>query len=281
MAGRGSGANPAAEVAVEALAVEYRTSDGPLLALAPTTFHVQGGEFVSVIGPSGCGKSTLLKAVAGLLAPTGGAVRINGQRVERPFPGAGVVFLDPVLLDWRTVLGNVLLQADVRRLDRRVYGPRARSLLQQVGLAGFEGRRPYELSGGMRQRVAICRALLHDPSLLLMDEPFGALDALAREQMAEDLQALWRRLGMTVLFVTHSIPEAVLLSDRVVVLSARPGRLVADVRVDLPRPREIRAVQEDPRPIACAAAVREALDLAGTAGRPVRPGVRPAMEDSA
>ncbi|MBI4277462.1 MAG: ABC transporter ATP-binding protein, partial [Armatimonadetes bacterium] len=247
MAGRNSpGAEErarGASVALEVLSVEYRGRREPVLALSPLTLRVECGEFVSIIGPSGCGKSTLLKVVAGLLPPTRGAAAINGASVDRPFPGAGVVFQEPVLLDWRTVLGNVMLQADVRRLDRGVYEPRARDLLRRVGLEDFADRRPYELSGGMRQRVSICRALLHDPSLLLMDEPFGALDALTREQMAEDLQRLWMDLGMTVLFVTHIISEAVLLSDRVLVLSARPGRLLADVRVELPRPRAFRGIQ--------------------------------------
>jgi NitT/TauT family transport system ATP-binding protein len=157
---------PGAEVAVDDVVVEYRGRTAGILTLAPTTLRVRGGEFLSVIGPSGCGKSTLLKVVAGLLAPTRGAVSVNGRPVTRPCPEAGMVFQEPVLLDWRTVLGNVLLQADVRRLDRRTCEPRARELLRQVGLGEFMERRPYELSGGMRQRVSICRALLHEPSLL-------------------------------------------------------------------------------------------------------------------
>jgi NitT/TauT family transport system ATP-binding protein len=160
------------------------------------------------------------------------------------------------------VLGNVLLQADVRRLDRRVFQPRAVELLTQVGLGEFLDHHPYQLSGGMRQRVSICRALLHGPSLLLMDEPFGALDALTREQMAEDLQGLWSRMGMTVIFVTHSIPEAVFLSDRVLVFSPRPGRLVADVRVELPRPRALRQVEGTTRYVESVAEIRRVLDHA-------------------
>jgi NitT/TauT family transport system ATP-binding protein len=249
-----------AEVTVDDVTVEYRGRASVLLAIASITLQVPRGEFVSVIGPSGCGKSTLLKVVAGLLSPTRGVVSIDGRPVTRPYPEAGMVFQEPVLLDWRTVLGNVLLQADVRRMDRRTCEPRARELLRQVGLGDFMERRPYELSGGMRQRVSICRALLHEPSLLLMDEPFGALDALTREQMAEDLQRLWLKLGMTVLFITHSIPEAILLSDRVIVFSARPGRLVVDLRVELPRPRSIQTAQEDGRHSEYAATIRRALD---------------------
>ena len=252
-----------ASISLEGLSVEYRTGRDSVLALSRITLHVDGGEFVSVIGPSGCGKSTLLRVVAGLLKPTQGAVRINEAPVDSPFLGAGVVFQEPVLLDWRTVLGNVLLQADVRHLDRRVFEPRALELLKQVGLEDFVDKRPYQLSGGMRQRVSICRALLHDPSLLLMDEPFGALDALTREQMAEDLQRLWVDLGMTVLFVTHSISEAVLLSDRVLVLSPRPGSLLADIRIDLPRLRHVRVAQRMPMYVEHMARIRATLDEAG------------------
>jgi NitT/TauT family transport system ATP-binding protein len=278
MAGAG-GAREGAEVSVDRLVVEYRSRASVLRAIAPTSVRVRRGEFVSVIGPSGCGKSTLLKVVAGLLPATEGAVSIDGHPVTRPYPRAGMVFQEPVLLDWRTVLGNVLLQADVRRLDRRACEPRARELLHRVGLGEFLDRRPYELSGGMRQRVSICRALLHAPSLLLMDEPFGALDALTREQMATDLQRLWLELGMTVLFITHSIPEAILLSDRVVVFSARPGRPVADVRVDLPRPRGIYGVQEDGRHAEYATAIRESLNQAQHGSTPAGGGMDHSQEE--
>lgn len=206
----------------------YSASTGDIHALGPVSLDIHEGEFLSVVGPSGCGKSTMLRVLAGLLPPTSGVV--EGVDQSR----TGVVFQQPVLLDWRDVIGNVLLQTDVRKIHRAQYRERAYQLLEQVGLREFADERPYELSGGMQQRVAICRALLHEPRLVLMDEPFGALDALTREQMAEDLYLLWRDSGLTVFFVTHSIAEAVLLSTRVLVLSARPGRIVADIRVDMP-----------------------------------------------
>ncbi len=177
--------------------------------------------------------------VSGLVSHTTGAVRIGGAPVAGPYTELGIVFQQDVLLDWRSVLGNVLLQAQIRGIATPAMTARARELLRLVGLDGFEKMYPHELSGGMRQRVAICRALLHDPKLLLMDEPFGALDALTRDQLNVDLLRLWSRAGMTVLFVTHSIPEAVFLSDRVLVMAARPGRIEADISIDLPRPRRL------------------------------------------
>jgi NitT/TauT family transport system ATP-binding protein len=251
-----------AEIDVRDASVVYRTNGGALTALAPSTFKVERGEFVSLVGPSGCGKSTLLKAIAGLISPSSGAVAIDGEKVKGSYAGMGIVFQEPLLLDWRTVLGNVLLQADVRHVTRKKLEPRARELLDQVGLGDFLDRRPYELSGGMRQRVAIARALVHDPSLLLMDEPFGALDALTREQMNEDLQRLWMDLGTTVFFVTHSIAEAVLLSDRVLVMSPRPGRIVEDVTIDLDRPRTVRKLQHQPKYLEYVSGIRLTLDSA-------------------
>jgi NitT/TauT family transport system ATP-binding protein len=224
----------------------YETRGEPILALDECTLDLAPGEFVSIVGPSGCGKSTLLLMVAGLIGASAGSIRIGETEVKRPYTDLGVVFQEPVLLDWRKVLANVLLQVDLRRgYDRKDYTARARELLALVGLEGFENRYPYELSGGMRQRVAICRALLHDPPLLLMDEPFGALDALTRDQLNLDLQSIWLQSQKTVLFVTHSISEAVFLSDRVVVFSARPGRVVEVLDVDLPRPRRL-SVRETP-----------------------------------
>jgi len=249
-----------AEIQIDKVSVQYRTKTGTIGALDNVSLDISGGEFVALVGPSGCGKSTLLKVVAGLLPATTGTAFIDGQKIERPHPKLGMVFQDAVLLDWRTVVDNVLLQVDVRRLDRREYIGRATELLERVGLNGFESKRPYELSGGMRQRVAICRALLHEPELLLMDEPFGALDAFTREHMNEDLQRLWMELGQTVVFVTHSIQEAVLLADRVVVLSPRPGR-VAHVRdIDLNRPREIRSLSQMPGYLDYVGTIREELD---------------------
>jgi NitT/TauT family transport system ATP-binding protein len=177
--------------------------------------------------------------VSGLIPASAGAIDIASSKVTRPYTNLGVVFQRDALLEWRTVLDNVLLQVDIRRLDRAGSTPRALELLARAGLAGFEKYYPWELSGGMRQRVAICRALIGDPPLLLMDEPFGALDAMTREQMNLDLQRLWLENRKTVLFITHSISEAVFLSDRVVVMSPRPGRIAADITIDLPRPRRL------------------------------------------
>jgi NitT/TauT family transport system ATP-binding protein len=216
----------------------FRTPEGEVRALDGVSFDVQQGEFLSVVGPSGCGKSTLAMLIAGLLRPTSGAITVGGRVVDRPQTDLGIVFQNPVLLAWRTALDNVLLQIDMRGLDVARYRDRAQSLLAVVGLAGFERRLPHELSGGMRQRVAICRALIHDPPLLLMDEPFGALDALTRDQMTLDIQGVWAR-GKTVLFITHSITEAVFLSDRVLVMTPRPGRIDTVVEIDLPRPRRL------------------------------------------
>lgn len=194
---------------------------------------------MSILGPSGCGKSTLLMLIAGLYSPTHGQVRIGGQPVTQPRTDIGIVFQSPVLLDWRRVLDNVMLQVEARGLDKTRYRRRSLELLDAVGLTGFENAYPYALSGGMRQRVSICRALVHDPPLLLMDEPFGALDALTREQLMIDLQRMWAGGNQTVVFVTHSIREAVFLSDRVVVLSPRPGRFERVWQIDLPRPRQL------------------------------------------
>ena len=217
----------------------YRTADGTIDALDPVTLTIGEREFVSIVGPSGCGKSTLMRIVAGLLPPSAGSVRIGGLTVERPYPGAGIVFQDPTLYEWRRVLENVLLPVEIQGLDRAVFRRRALELLELVGLSGFERKYPFELSGGMRQRVALCRALVHDPPLLLMDEPFAALDALSREQMNLELQDICSRQRKTVLFITHSIPEAVFLSDRVVVMSPRPGRIGATLAIALPRPRTL------------------------------------------
>jgi len=227
----------ACAVEVHGLDVTYRSASGPVPALAGVDLQVQPGEFVSILGPSGCGKSTLLLAVAGLVTPTRGEIRIDGRPVRAPVREIGIVFQEHLLLDWRNVLDNVLLQIELRGLPRATYTASARTLLTRMGLQGFEAKHPFELSGGMRQRVAIARAIIHNPPLLLMDEPFGALDALTREQMRVDLERLWMDLRSTVLFVTHDIAEAILLSDRVVVMTARPGQLADIVPIALPRPR--------------------------------------------
>jgi NitT/TauT family transport system ATP-binding protein len=218
----------------------YMSRDGPVHSLRAVSLEVQAGEFLSIVGPSGCGKSTLLKIVAGLLPATGGEARFEGSRIQGPPEGMGIVFQSPVLLGWRTVLDNIMLQAEVRGLADAPYRRRAQELIQTVGLAGFERKYPWELSGGMQQRAAICRALLHDPSILLMDEPFGALDAMTREMMDLELQRIWSTTKKTVLFVTHSIPEAVLLSDRVLVMTERPGSVAAIYTIPLTRPRSLR-----------------------------------------
>ncbi|HUQ24031.1 MAG TPA: ABC transporter ATP-binding protein [Burkholderiales bacterium] len=226
-------------IRLEGVGKVYQTETGPVEACADVNLDIRESEFVAVVGPSGCGKTTIMKMVAGLQPYTSGSITVGGRRVERPLTDVGIVFQDAILLDWRDVLANVMLQADIRGLERAKYEPIARRLLEATGLTGFENRKPYELSGGMRQRVSICRALMHDPPLLLMDEPFGALDALTREQISMDIQRLWMEKRKTALFITHSIPEAVLLSDRVVVMSPRPGRIVEIIDIDLPRPRRL------------------------------------------
>jgi NitT/TauT family transport system ATP-binding protein len=224
----------------------YATRDGVVRALDRISIRQPRGEFLSILGPSGCGKSTLLMIVAGLIPASSGLVAVDGKKVDRPRTSIGIVFQSPVLLEWRTALGNVLLQTEARRVHRRAAEKRARALLAAVGLSGFEDRYPHELSGGMQQRVSICRALIHGPDHLLMDEPFGALDSLTRDQLGLDLQRLWMLQKMTVLFITHSIAEAVFLSDRVVVMSPRPGRIDEIIDIDLPRPRTL-AMRETPQ----------------------------------
>jgi NitT/TauT family transport system ATP-binding protein len=215
----------------------FRTASGDVLALDTFSLEITAGEFVAIVGPSGCGKSTLLRLIAGLTPATSGTITVFGHSVSGPLTDVGIVFQQPILLDWRDVLGNVLFNIDMRGLDVKAYTPRALDLLSQVGLSDFAAKQPYELSGGMKQRTAIARGLIHDPPLLLMDEPFGALDALTREQMRLDLETLWIATRKTVLFITHSIDEAVLLADRVVVMSPRPGRIEKLIEVGMPRPR--------------------------------------------
>ena len=221
----------------DSLRKTYETRDGAVNAVDGVSFSVKRGEFVSIVGPSGCGKSTLLKIVLGVVTYTGGDVRLAGKTVKGPQRGAGMVFQTAALPPWRRILDNVLLPIEVLDLPRANYIDKARAPLAKVGLEGFERKYPHELSGGMQQRVSICRALIHDPELLLMDEPFGALDALTREVMQAEILRIWAETHKTVMFVTHSIDEAVLLSDRVIVMSARPSKVAEDLTIDLPRPR--------------------------------------------
>jgi len=214
-------------------------------ALAGISVEIGAGEFITIVGQSGCGKTTLLKILAGLLPRSAGRVTLRGRPVDEPSRDIGIVFQDPVLLPWRTVFDNVMLPVEVLGLDRARSRGRAMELLGLVGLTGFEDKYPHELSGGMRQRVAIARALVHDPSLLLMDEPFGALDAMTREFMNLELLRIWKESGKTIVFITHSIPEAAFLADRVIVMSARPGRIKEIVEVRLPRPRDLDMMASD------------------------------------
>jgi NitT/TauT family transport system ATP-binding protein len=219
--------------------IYYTRGGTPIDALRGINFSVQEGEFVTIVGPSGCGKSTLLKILTGTLRKSAGDITLRGRHIDGPSREVGVVFQSPVLLPWRTILQNIMLPIEIQKKDHGIFEKRARDLLKLVGLAGFEEKYPGELSGGMQQRVGICRALVHDPSLLLMDEPFGALDAMTREQMNVELLRIWSESRKTVMLVTHSIPEAAFLADRVIVMSARPGRICDVIRVDLPRPRHL------------------------------------------
>ena len=255
---------PAAILEARQLAVTYRSTRGPVPALAGLDATLGQGEFLSVLGPSGCGKSTLLKVVAGLLKPSGGSIRLAGAEITGPRPDIGIVFQQPTLLPWQTVLDNVLLPVRTLGMDIKAGRDKAMGLLKLVGLEKFASHYPHELSGGMQQRVGIARGIIHDPKLLLMDEPFAALDAITREHMMIELQRIWMATGKSVVFITHSIPEAVFLSDRIVVLAARPGRTVKDVPIDLPRPRTL-ATMADPRFTQAANELRALFD---TVARP-------------
>ena len=238
---------------------------GTLVAVEHASFAVEANEFVSIVGPSGCGKSTLLRMVAGLVAPAGGRIRVAGREVTGPIRDVGMVFQAPVLLPWRTTLANILFVADVAGKTTAEHRERALQLMALAGLSGFEHAYPHELSGGMQQRAAICRALLLNPPLILMDEPFGALDVMTRERMGFELQKIWAASRNTVLFVTHSISEAVLLSDTIVVMTPRPGRIQDIVKVDLPRPRDV-SVLEHPRFIELSARVRGGIGMGSETG---------------
>ncbi|MEO8279796.1 MAG: ABC transporter ATP-binding protein [Ideonella sp.] len=233
-------------IEIDGLEKSYRSRDGSRVrALGPVTLDVRRGEFLTIVGPSGCGKSTLLRLLAGLIKRSAGTIRIDGRAIEGPQQDIGVVFQSPVLLPWRNAVENVMLPAAVQRQDKAASRKRALELLTMVGLHDFAGKYPTELSGGMQQRVAIARALMHEPSTLLMDEPFGALDAMTRENMNVEIRRLWAEAGKTIVFVTHSIPEAVFLGTRVLVLSNRPGQIAEIVDVDLPEDRNLDIVASD------------------------------------
>jgi NitT/TauT family transport system ATP-binding protein len=229
-------------IGIDDVSLIYRAKNSAVHALDRVSLRASEGEFVAVVGPSGCGKSTLIKLVSGLILPSGGVIRVNRQPVRGPTASIGIVFQNPLLMAWRSALQNVLLQIEIRDLPVENYRATAQELIELVGLEGFENAYPHQLSGGMQQRVGLCRALIHDPDLLLMDEPFGALDALTREQMNLELQRIWLERKKTVLFITHSIPEAVFLADRVLVITPRPGHIMDDVQVKIRRPRTLEAM---------------------------------------
>lgn len=250
-------------IRVQHLSKLYQTQKGDEIeALSDITFDIAEGEFVTCVGPSGCGKTTLLKILAGLLPKDRGDVLLRGTPIQGPRKDIGVVFQTSVLLPWRTVLENTMLPVEVQGLDKAIYRERARELIRLAGLEGFGDKYPFELSGGMQQRNSIIRALIHDPAILLMDEPFGALDAMTREQMNLELQRIWRESRKTVFFITHSISESVFLGDRVIVLSPRPGRIVDIVDVHIPRPRQLDTMAT-PEFGRCVNHIRHRLDLKG------------------
>jgi NitT/TauT family transport system ATP-binding protein len=228
-----------ARIAGHGVSKSYAIKGGEFQALLPIDFAIEAGEFVSIIGPSGCGKSTLMLVAAGLLPATTGTITVNDKTLTQPMTDIGIAFQDHLLLDFRTAQANILLQAQIRGMPMQKAKEETKRLLKQLGLEEAANRYPRQLSGGMRQRVSLARSLIHDPSVLMMDEPFGALDTITRTQMRHDLELLWMEKRKTVLFITHSIEEAIGLSDRVLVMSPSPGQIVQEIRIDLPRPRPI------------------------------------------
>jgi len=245
----GIDAQATAHVNISRLSKTFHGRKGEVHALKDIDLEIRRGEFISILGPSGCGKSTLLMLLSGLIPATRGRIEVGDKVITEPNADIGIVFQQDVLLEWRSALQNVMLQAEIRKLPVEPARERAQQLLKMVSIGDFEGAYPKELSGGMRQRVSICRTLLHKPPLLLMDEPFGALDAMTRDQLQLDLLRLCADNAMTVMFITLSIPEAVFLSDRVVVMSPRPGRIERIIDIDLPRPRRLE-VRDDPKFVA-------------------------------
>ena len=260
-------------VALNRVSVRYGEDGDGTLALEGATLAVGPGEFVAVVGPSGCGKSTLMKVVTGLWPPTAGTVTVDGREVAGPLSIVGMAFQNPTLLPWRKTLDNVMLPLEIvqphcarLRSERSAYAAKARDLLALVGLKGFEDRFPWELSGGMQQRASLCRALIHDPSLLMLDEPFAALDMFTREELWVALQDVWLARRPTVILVTHDLREAVFLADRVLVMSARPGRIIAEQAVKLERPRRLDTTYE-PDAVALIHKLREHISAARSGGR--------------
>lgn len=255
-----SAQKPSASPALEAvdLTKTYCTSQGEITAVSAVNMQAAQGEFVCIVGPSGCGKTTLLHLFAGLLEPTSGFVRTNGHEIRGPVREVGLVFQNGNLMPWRSVLRNVTLPLEIQGMPLREAEDAARGVLDLVGLRGFENAHPRELSGGMQQRVAIARALVYDPKILLLDEPFGALDALTRERMNLELQRIWQARRKTVIMVTHNIHEAVFLGDRVLVMTPRPGQISSETRIPLPRPRDL-SVMSTPEFGALAQSIRESI----------------------
>lgn len=250
------------------VSLRYGEDGDGTVALENATMRVDCGEFVAVVGPSGCGKSTLMKVVTGLWSPTKGGITVNGREVDRPLSFAGMAFQNPTLLPWRTTLDNVMLPLEIVKLhatrfrrEHAAYEAKARELLALVGLKGFEQKFPWQLSGGMQQRASICRALIHDPALLMLDEPFGALDMFTREELWLAMQDIWLARRPTVILVTHDLREAAFLADRIFVMSARPGRMVAERKVDLPRPRTL-AMTYEPYSVAMVHELRDHISAA-------------------
>jgi NitT/TauT family transport system ATP-binding protein len=255
-------------VDLDRVSLRYGEDDDGTLALQRATLKVAAGEFVAVVGPSGCGKSTLMKVVTGLWPATAGSVLVSGREVTGPLSIVGMAFQNPTLLPWRTTLANVMLPLEIvkphcarLKRERAAYEAKARDLLALVGLKGFEDHFPWQLSGGMQQRASLCRALIHDPSLLMLDEPFASLDMFTREELWLALQDLWLARKPTVILVTHDLREAALLSDRVLVMSARPGRIIAERIVELPRPRTL-AMTYEPYSVALVHELREHISSA-------------------
>jgi NitT/TauT family transport system ATP-binding protein len=257
-------------VELDRVSLRYGDDGDGTLALHGITLSVRTGEFVAVVGPSGCGKSTLMKVVTGLWPPTAGRVTVSGQDVSGPLSIVGMAFQNPTLLPWRTALDNVMLPLEIvqphcarLKRERAAYETKARDILQLVGLKGFEDRFPWQLSGGMQQRASLCRALIHDPSLLMLDEPFASLDMFTREELWLALQDLWLARQPTIILVTHDLREAAFLADRVFVMSARPGRIVAERTIDLPRPRKLDMTYQ-PYSVALVHELREHISAART-----------------